>query len=358
MSEEGAQPKPHEMSMLLNHMVSTVVTRAPQEHQPDRHSGAELLDVIWRRFRDGVAMEMFNGPLDGTEEQTKDASDILFVRDMKFLERRSATFVAILLDHLDKEAKAFPVVSRATLAGRSLTGSADEVGSSQRHVIIRLPSTGTFDDGVYRCVIEPVPPVSRKLIETFLYRQLKKHYGEKGIEFEVQRIGRRGRPVKSLRYKYHPKLELRADVARSLGGYDLVGGPEPTRFEFTKRKEERLTGTAVHVIERDFVSDIQVKVSAKEAPTDPEERRRFFGELRRMYEEAGYTTKVYFRHLRSNNLRGAIKEDQERAADLILCPRQSIFVKRRPEWRKTVNEEIADQAVALLEEDAVWERIK
>ena len=147
-----------------------------------------------------------------------------------------------------------------------------ERGATSAHVVARLPSAGAYDDGSYRCVVEYAPPITRAMIERFLSRQLRRVAHAEDWSFSILVPGKKG-TQKEKKYKYHPKVQLLSDFGRKLNANK---GKTLTHVVFTKRQEKQSAGKETDVEHQDFVADVEFRVSAKQAPEDPEEKQGFF----------------------------------------------------------------------------------
>ena len=93
-------------------------------------------------------------------------------------------------------------------------GADEERGALSAHVVVRLPIE-QYDDGSYRCAIEAVHSIPRRVIENFLCRQLRRQAAADELEFSVKQFGKKGKIVER-NYRYYPRLELFADIGRKI----------------------------------------------------------------------------------------------------------------------------------------------
>ncbi len=347
--------------VLLNRLVSRSSTRARQEHHLPTHGAEELLRLVEARLQAGLAVEFLNC-VDHRDETVRIANgqghDFIRMRQIAFSEGERARYATLLIEHVDSRVRSFPVVHTVTYRGRELAGDDEERGASASHLVVRLPLSGAYDDGAYRCAIEAVPGgVTRGLIETSLCRQLRRHCTAEGWTFSATTYDRRKKP-KTQEYKYHPKLELHADVGRKLGEI-VAGGRTLTHMLFTKRSEKQSIGEPTSVKHQDFLADIEIKVSAKQAPADPEEKAGWLASIRQTYEERGFETKLYYRYAQGGLLAGSLHHDVAGATDLLICPKEIIFLTEQPKrWRDTICPEISAQMMALVDRETLWERAR
>lgn len=341
-------------NILLNRMVSRSITRAPQEHSPPVHGALELLQIIDARRKSGSATEVV-GHGDGEEDEGKDhkSGSVIRLRDSKFGSTEQYDYIFFLFEYIDESAKAFPVVDRVTYAGREISGEIEERGAITAHVAVRCPKEVVTDTGVYRCAVEAASPLTRRNIEFFLSKQLLRHSKDNDFKFGVS--VQKKRKVVENEYKYRPRLELHADVARTLGS--AAGGRELSQLVFTKRSEKQSVGLPTVAQHEDIIADLEVRVSAKQAPSDATERANWFTRIRNHYHMHGYETKVYYRHQKAGVVSGAIHESLDGAADLLLCPRETISLPAAPRrWEAVVNQMMVAKLTEVLDRDDLWER--
>src|SRR6185312_7300342 len=160
-----------------------------------------------------------------------------------------------------------PVVHVQKFTGREIAGDAEERGAWAGHMVVRLPLDDAHDEGEYRCAIEQMHRITRRDIELLLSRQLRRHSEQQGLSFTVEVEQKRGRS-KTLEFAFHPRLELHADVGRTLGG-SFGGARALTHMVFTRRRTKQSIGKPTIVDHKDFVADVEIKVSAKQGPDEP-----------------------------------------------------------------------------------------
>jgi hypothetical protein len=350
----------HQSIVLLNSLVSISKSRAPQEYKPPTESGLRLLQILDQRRKNKIAVE-FVGATDDDDEGKRIAlgKGFSFLRlgDAKFQTDGSFTYVTMLFQHANQLSKSFPVINTATFEGREIEGEIDERGATSAHVVVRLPSaqSDSFDDGSYRCVIETAPAITRREIQTFLCRQLKREAA--GWKFAVQTF-KEGKKPTTKDYVWYPRLELHSDVGRSLNGM-LGRGSVLSSLTFTKRRDRQSIGKETEVDHQDFFADLEVRVSAKQAPDDPAEKQTWLKGLRSWYEDLGYETKLYWKHQDGGVLSGDVHQAVASATDLVMCPREVISLSAPPNQSKAdINAEIAGKMRELLDTEHLWQRDK
>jgi len=349
----------HQRVILLNRVVSRSSTRASQEHHPPTHSALELLLILEQRRKAGIAIE-YLGSIDDKDESARalkgEGHDLLRLSKTLFEEGPEARYVTLLIEHIDHRVRSFPVVHMKTFDGRDISGEEEERGASSAHVVLRLPKEGAYDDGNYRCAIENVPSgVTRKLIETFLIRQLRRACDGWTFSANVQK---RGKKARTTEYRYYPRLEFFADVGRKLGEF-VVEGRTLTHMVFTKRSEKASIGQPTAVAHEDIIADIEYRISAKQAPSDPAEKRSWIEKVKRDFEMRGFESRLYYRHASGAAMGGGIHQDIDGAADLLICPKEVISLGEQPKrWRNSICTEMVSEMKALLDRDALWERAK
>ena len=201
-----------------------------------------------------------------------------------------------------------------------------------------------------------MPNVSRSNIEKLLSRQLRRVAEREGWTFDVQFAGKK-KPVTRV-YKYHPRFELHADVGRSLFGGDS-GAKELTHLVFTNRHERRSFPEKTAVAQEDFYASVELKISAKQGPDDPAEKRGWFERMKTHFELRGYTTKMYFRTIKGDKIAGSVNASVAGATDLLLCPRETIYTSvGQNKWLDAIQPEVYDKMRSLLDRDELWETAK
>jgi acetylornithine deacetylase/succinyl-diaminopimelate desuccinylase-like protein len=244
------------------------------------------------------------------------------------------------------------VVHQEKYVGREIAGDEMERGATSAHVIVRLPRPDQdFDDGVYRCAFELVHPITRISVQRFLNRQIRR---EGHWLFDVV-SSNKGKKPKVTEYKYHPKLDLVADVGRKIGHFG-ADGRALTHIVFTKRSERQSIAQKTSVIHEDVYADVELRVSARQAPDDPDEKRTWVEKLKDIYQKRGYETKLYYRHAGGGTLAGNVHRDIASAADLVMCPKEIISLSKPPkQWSARTNSEVVQLLKAILKKDALWE---
>ncbi|NIX75199.1 hypothetical protein [Microvirga terricola] len=344
--------------VILNRLVSRSKTRAPQEHHAPTLGLLELAQILDMRRKNGWAIEYLNS-LDDDDEKVRASNgqghDFIWLRDLSLQITPEATYVIFLIEFVDQRQKSFSVVHTKNLMGRDIAGVAEERGASSAHVVVRVPSGDAYEDGSYRCAIESVPSgVSRKLLEIFLCRQLRRYAKATELTFSVT-THKRGKKPKEVSYRYSPQIQLMADVGRKLGAL-ATQQRTLSQMVFTKRSEKKTIAGATDVIHQDILTDIEVRVSAKQAPADSEEKRSWISSIIQTFEMQGYDTKLYYRHIGGGLIAGEIHQDLDGAADLLICPKEIIFLSQTPRrWHSTVCGETVAQMKALVDRDALWE---
>lgn len=349
----------HQRIVMLNRLVSRSITRAPQGHMPATHAGSELFEIIEKKFKDGHAIEFFDAvdDLDDDDARIKANIGCNFVRivDFKKTSTDNGTYINLLVIYADQTVRVFPVVDIVKYEGRELSGAEHERGVTSAHVSIRLPKGDDHDDGTYRCVIEAVPNITRQVLEALLSRPLRRYAKTQDWHFDVSETAK-GQKAKNRKYAYHPKLELFADVGRSLAA---LGERTLSHLVFTKRSEKQSVAQATAVIHDDVFADVELRISAKQGPEDKALMAKWADWLKDSYEKKGYTTRMYFRHAGNLNITGAIHPALEGATDLLMCPREIIETVATPKkWLDKIQPEVCDILKSLLDKDELWERAK
>ncbi|KTR04989.1 hypothetical protein NS365_13230 [Aureimonas ureilytica] len=353
-SNEGEH---HSRLVFLNHMISSSRSRAAQEHKPPLHSADELLRFLERRVQQGFAIEFFDAERNDSNddaERVKDGvgSDFIRLKKITFTEVNSRRYATLLFDAVDQAIRSMPVLHVVSMKGRDIAGDEHERGSFSAHVVVRLPSGDDRDDGTYRCVVESVAGISRRTIGTFFRRQLRRVAKLNGFEFPIPREGKRG-PKKPGSAKYHPDLTLVADVSRAMAGIDR----EVSQMVFTKRSERQTIADQTEVIQDEVVADVELRISAKQGPSDPNERKGWLLTLRRIYEERGFKTRLFFKHRSGKSTSGSLHDGMDAATDMLLCPKEEIVTEGAPrKWVDEIQTDVRDAMIALLDRDELWNR--
>lgn len=350
--------------VLLNHLRCRSATRTKKYEAP-RHPALHLLrDISSRASNTAWAIE-FEG-LAEDKNKFKSENDRLAAGSMLpalRLRRASideptqsaAGYVSLLFEHLDPSRRSFQVVDLDSYQGREIEAKKREAGSISAHVVVQIPPAGAFDDGMYRCVIESASPITRSRIEWFLCRQVLRTAPEWTFPVTIQKKTK----VVTENFNYTPKLELLADVSRKLGAGTTVG-QSLSHLVFTKRSERQSVGAQVDIKDKDFLADVRLRVGASQGPPDERERLGWAAQLRQVYEQRGYKTKIYFRSAQGDVLGGPVQHHQiDSAQDLLLCPRDYIA---KPDgykpWSNDLDATTVKDMIALLKKDKLWERTK
>ncbi|MDP4022433.1 hypothetical protein Q8W71_07350 [Methylobacterium sp. NEAU 140] len=350
----------NERLIILNHLVSRSSSHAGQEHAPPIHGAEELLRILDMRRSRGEAIE-YLGATDHEDEKIRKENgfrhDFVRLKHFNITQGEFCKYAVMLFEHADQTQKTFPVIHRRNLAGRELSGDEEEVGASTAHVVVRLPNDGDYDDGSYRCAIEHVHSgVSRKLISTLMRRQLRRHARNEIWTFEKFIKNKKGKP-EIKKYRYSPKLDLLADVARALAD-GTASAKVLTSMTFTKRSERRATGRETSVKHAEYEADVAIKVAMTQAPKDSTERRTWVQRIRDEFDQLGYTSQLYYRSAGGSEMRGKVHQDVEGAADLLLCPKEIISLSspaRR--WRDDMCDEMVAALRELVDRDELWTRV-
>jgi hypothetical protein len=346
--------------ILLNRLVSTSTSRAPQEHHPPTVAGSELIQILDHRREGNLAIE-FLGATDDDDEKKRLANgkghSFIRLSRLKVKDAEDFTYATLLIEYVDETVRSLPVVHTETYEGREIAGDPSEYGSSTTHVVVRLPKGG-YDDGSYRCAIESGTSITRNMIETFLSRQLRRHAKANAFTFSVVVQGKRKKKPESKSYRYYPRLDLIADVGR---GINLPGGQGSvlSHMIFTKRSEKTNIHGGTDVLHKEVIADVDIRVTAKQGPEDPEERKGWLAGVRSYFEGRGYESRLYYRHLGGSVVSGEVHHAVAGAADIFMCPKDIIELDDRPKrWQREINDEIAQKMTELVDKDALWERSK
>jgi hypothetical protein len=350
----------NERLVLLNRLVSLSTSRARLE-RPPTHSAAELLEIMRGRVLQKIAIEHLGMRIGDDDALPAAVAGLSFMRlrEIKFEQIESFKYVTLLIEYVNSGDKTFPVVHIETFEGREIQGAAQERGASTAHVVARLPADGDFDDGAYRCAIEVQHPITRSQIEHFLAYQLRRHCDEQEWLFPVNaKKKRRDGKVVTTEHRYRAKFRLLADVGRKL---NVAGGSgrNLSHMVFSKRATRQAIGKQVDVINEEIVADVELRVHAKQGPEDPAERLNWAARVRKHYEERGYDCRLYFRNAGGQALSGAVDQAIESAADLLMCPRETIYLTSSPKrWHATIHAEVVEKLRDILDQDELWERGK
>jgi hypothetical protein len=350
-------PEAHQRIIVLNTAVSRSATRA-RDDDPPPEPAYELMRILEQRHKAKVAVEFF-----GAEDSADDAERLLLgashnrirLKSISIATQGDYRYATLLLEHLDMDAKQFPVVDAATYQGREIEGEENERGATTTHVVFRVPGEGGYDDSKYRCAIEATGNITRYEIGSFINRQLKRHAKQNGWTFGVEKTDKKGKKIKT-HYKYWPKIDLLADVGRALKGLG-VGGSEVSSMVFTKRHEKRSTGDKTSVKHENFLADVTFRVTASQGPDDPIKRKAWLTTIKDHFALLGYETRLYFKHSSSKIVTGGeVHKSIEGALDLVMCPKEPILLKSAPkDWLPKIDSHISSEMRKLLDRDELWE---
>ncbi len=352
----GEEDGGHQRIVLLNRLISHSVSRAPDVYKPPLHGAEELLKIIETRRVKGWAVE-FPDALDDDDEAKRIIQgagfNFLRLRSLRFDDAPSARYATMLFEYVDQSVQSFPVVHTKKFTGREIAGDDDERGATAAHVVVRLPTGDEFDDGSYRCAVEAVSPITRPSIERFLSRQIRRYSEAQDWTFSVEII-ESGKKPKARMYKYHPKLHLAADFGRKITGAD---GKTLSHMIFTKRSERHSIGKESDIKHEDILADVEIKVSAKQAPNEPEKRKTFLDHVRAHYENLGFDTRLYYRHAAGRMMSGEVHDAVAGATDLLMCQREIISSKKPfKRWVSRIDPETTSQMKTMLTREELWQR--
>ena len=179
----------------------------------------------------------------------------------------------------------------------------------------------------------------------------------KNSEFSVS-VKNKKNSVYTKSYKYHPRLELVADVGRKVD-LDGTGSRQLSHMIFVKRAEKKTIAQPTDVKQIQFYADVEQKISAKDGPSDLDEKKSWLESIRKYYGELGYETRLYYKSTSGSSLSGSVHGMIAEAADLLMCPKETIQLADKPSrWRKSISGEIASEMKSLLDKDSLWERAK
>lgn len=346
--------------VLLNHLISRSATHAPNEFKPPAHPAKELLEILQKRRTRKVAVEYLGSGRDANNDEPERIAkgaghNFIRLSQFRFDQVGDRTFAVMLFEYVDFTQSSFPVVDTVTFDGREIAGKTEERGAAAAHVVVRLPDEGEYDDRRYRCAIEAVHSVTRNDIERFLCRQLRRQSHQEGWNFSVE-VPPKGQRKKAVEreYQYSPRLELIADASRKVE-HASSDGKILTQMTFTKRGEKQSVGRPTQVKHEEIVADIEYKIVASQGPDDPKERNKWAQFIRDYYRGLGFDERLYFRHIKGASLSGSVHQDLAGASDLLMCPRELIFLSKEPKrWHPTINRETIEQMIELLNRDQLW----
>lgn len=350
----------HEQTVLLNHLLTQSITQAPEDTTPPTHGIEELFSYIKSRSKSGVAIEFF-GDFPDDLESDKDRIeygkskkyDFIRIKDANIEEVNGRRYIVMLIHHIDQKNRSFPVVNLDTYEGREITAEENERGVTSAHVVISLPSEGDVDDAKYRCAIEYTSGITRRGIEFLLNRQLRRSID---WEFSVEQTGKRG-PIKSKIYKYRPKIRLASDIYRN-----LLVGDQLALFSsavFTKRSTRDNTAKEIELMQEDIVADIEVRISGSQAPADPAAKKAWLNKLISWYQDRGYRSKLYYRHMNGRKYKGTQSTEIDGAADRLLCNTTMYsLTTERSKWDNIIQGQAVQEIVNILRRDELWQKAK
>jgi hypothetical protein len=168
-------------------------------------------------------------------------------------------------------------------------------------------------------------------------RQLRTHCKEPARPFRSQHS--RAKKIVEKSYEYYPKLELLADVSRSLFG--AIGVQRLSSMVFIKRAARHAIGEPSSVKTEEVVGDVEIRVSASQGPTGSDEQQNWVSSLRAHFSNLGYQTKLYFRSSGGGLLAGDSHGEVAGATDLVMCPKETILLDEPVrKWRPTIDQTI------------------
>jgi hypothetical protein len=344
--------------VLLNYLVSRSSTRARRVAAPT-HSARELLDVLSARCDRNWTVEFIGGQ-DERDEATRisvnEGFNFIRLKKLRFDESNGHHYACLLFQYVDVAKSSFQVVNIRTFEGRQISGGQDERGGVYAHLVVRLPNPGEFDDGMYRCVLEAAPSISRSLIQHLIAKQMRRDPTYGALSFN-EPIHYRRKPPGSKPHDYSVKLDLLADIGRKLT--DVSSNRVLTKMQFTKRSAHQNTATQMEVEHVDFVADLQVVVSANQGPTDPVERLGWAAQLKAHYDALGYVPRFFFRSESGDVDGGDIHPAIASATDLLVCPRERVFYPEEARgWSDELNESVLTVLRPVLDRDELWHLAK
>jgi hypothetical protein len=321
--------------------------------RPPTHSAREVFQIISARAPK-EAIERLGGKIGDSEEDDNAAAfNVIRLRELRFRTVNDVEYAEMLFEHVNDSERSFPVVRTDNFEGREIAGEEIERGASTAHVVVRLPPIDAYDDGEYRCTIEVVAPITRAQIEYFFSRQMRRHCTDQEWDYS-EVITKRGSKPRKKSYRYWVKIHLNADVGRSLISAGS-GGKTLTSMLFTKRKVRRGIGQATEVVHEDVIADVNIKISARQGPSDAQQQRIWYTQIRRWYEDRGFNCRLFFRGPSGTALSGGVDHAVAGAADLIMCPREQIILSEAPKrWRASIDEEVVAGMRKLLDRDDLW----
>ena len=345
--------------VLLNHMVSSSSTQASQENHPPIHGAKELLEILDDRRKLGFGIEYIDAD-DGDDERKRAANgsgrDFVRLKDYSHTAQGDYQYIGLLFELADYEIKSLSVVHTKTLAGREISGEDDEVGASTAHVLVRLPGQGSYDDGSYRCAIEYIQGgISRQLIAKFIRRQLRRMARQAEWSFDVDSVDKKCKST-TKHYRYWPKLELLADVGRSLKEASSEGRVL-SHMLFTNRSEKREAGQRTSIKHAEYKASVDVRVNVSQGPSGIENLKNWVQGIRDDYKNRGYTSRLLYKNSIGTTIGGKVHKEIEGALDLLMCPKDPIYLASSPQrWRPDISAEVIGKLREIVDRDSLWQR--
>ena len=344
--------------VLLNWLTSRSTTRT-RSHAPPTIGIGDLIAYIDKRRQEGVAIEFFKSE-DNPDEIERlrlgQGHSLTRLADIKYQNYTNFIYIAMLFKYLDTNVKRFSVEDIVKFEGKEIEAGSTEYGVTSAHLMTRLPvGDSQLDLGSHRCVIDYNTPLTRSHIEHFLCRQTRR-VQDWSFSVIVQE-NRKLKPV-SKEFKFNPRLELHSDVGRNLN----IGqkNKKLSSMLFTKRAERQsIGGKGVEVIHDDVVANVEIKVSANQGPSDPEEKAGWIQSVLQHFTGRGYQVRLYYRQPNGAIVGGSIPDAIAGAADLLMCPKEFLSLSQPIKSSESkVNGEMTDAMKEILDRDELWERHK
>jgi hypothetical protein len=199
--------------------------------------------------------------------------------------------------------------------------------------------------------LEHVSPISRSMLGTLLARQLLSHCKEADWKFSI--VARDGKRNVEKFYTYHSKLELVADIGRSLSA--AIGKRPLSSLVFVKRSERQEIGGSATIKTEEIFGDVEIRVAAAQGPSDSVEQQNWVGRLLEHYRNRGFEPKMYFRNANGGQVGGDVHGEIAGAIDLVMCPKETILLEEAPrKWRSGIEPSIETEIRLILENDSLW----
>ncbi|MBW4096288.1 MAG: hypothetical protein HIU81_13455 [Acidobacteria bacterium] len=315
-------PDDNQRIVLLNWLISRSTTHA-REHAAPTISGQSLLDILAGRLVTKQATEQMRSEEGAGGSEGEPTHSIMRLSDVHIETTERHRYVALLVKYLDISIREFSVEDMVDFTGREISGLESERGVTAVHLMTRLPrDESQLDLGRYRCVVDYSAPLTRKRIEYFLCRQLRRQAEAEEWKFSANvKRSKRGKVI-TKEFKYVPRLELHMDVSRGLNIPLSTGTPELSSMKFTKRSERQSIGKKADVKHEEVLANIQIVIHANQGPSEAQEKRNWVSLIRNHYTGLGYDTKLYYRHVNGSVIGGDIHQAIDGATDLLLCPRE------------------------------------